>query len=212
LRFKLPEGYSKEKYKDLLANAIWGGEFPRSEDGLKQLAGTLYRRGPVVLVATEMKLSDWKASGPEKVAAFFEFWKAWPPPPGRERLVVCLNIRIDRRATLEKLRYRFVKSRVFQRLDQLISDDRNLVPADRKFLIEGVQTNHAAEWRNSEHVRRVLERFVSNPDDLEDALYQIHKEAKEWWDPLPTMKRFAKKLEILVETILRARGRGRTGA
>ena len=209
----MPERYrTEEHFQEKLEDEIRGADLPRWKCDWSDVAKTFYRKGPVILVASEMNIADWKDRGPEKVRAFLEFWKAWPPPMGQERIVVCLNVRIDRRTRLEKLKYRFVKSGVFQRLNQFVSDNQSLLPAERMFVIEGVKWEHAARWRKLERVRSALERFSLNPDDLEDELDQVHKNAIQWWDKLPTMKRFAKELEALIERTVQARGRGRTPA
>ena len=199
---------TEEHFQEKLEDEIRGADLPRWKCDWSDVAKTFYRKGPVILVASEMNIADWKDRGPEKVRAFLEFWKAWPPPMGQERIVVCLNVRIDRRTRLEKLKYRFVKSGVFQRLNQFVSDNQSLLPAERMFVIEGVKWEHAVRWRKLERVRSALERFSLNPDDLEDELDQVHKNAIQWWDKLPTMKRFAKELEALIERTVQARGRG----
>jgi inactive STAND len=209
----IPERYpNKEEFKELLEIEIRGDELPVSQSNLSDVAKTLYRKGPVSVVASEMFLGDWKTSGPEKVKAFLEFWKDWPKPMGQERIVVCLNIRIDRREFRERLRYRIKKSPVFMRLERLIAGEQSLLPPDRNFVITGVKKEDAARLRKSEHVRAALSRFSLKSDDLEDNFVQVYKDAArwQWWDSLPTMKRFAQKLETMIQKTIQARGRGRT--
>jgi hypothetical protein len=208
----MPGYQSVEQFKHDVEFKIRGNDLARANCDLRSLANKIYRTGPVTLFESEMSVGDWRANGPEKLAAFLEFWKTWPPPMGQECIVVCLSVKIDRQTRLEKLKYKFLKSPVFKRINQFVTNDQRLLPANRMFVIEGVTPEHAVRWRRSEHVKSVLERLSSNSNVQEDKLRELHKRAGQWWDPLPTMKRFAGELEALIAEILDGPGRGRTPA
>jgi hypothetical protein len=203
--FAMPDAFeSPEQFRDALEDKGRGREFPRGPMlPLTRVSELIHNKGDVVLISTEMHYGDWKVRGPDKVVSFLEFFRrSWPSPSVGRRLVVCLNIRFDRDTWSDWWDHLFLSRRIRRELKDLGRRRPDLLKDRQVFVIEGVNRDHARDWRLLEEVQAALPALRLDEGELEEELKRLHRLSCGRFARLAAMRRFARNLQkLLVERV-----------
>jgi inactive STAND len=211
-KFNMPQDFeSIEQFQLDLENLVRGQELPRSKYPREVVAERLSLLGHVVLIETEMVFGDWKTRGTKKLMAFLDFWRKWPRPTGDRRLIVCLNIRYDRRDFVDRLDRLTLAPWIWWKVKRVAGggQDRMTVWC---FRIDGVNRDHARRWLNEGRVSSALRPLRVTPSQLEDEVLDLHMRGRSWLTRRVPMKTFAKALETKVKELFTSRGKSRSPA